>query len=302
MNDPLVVDVTHWQLDNKAFQEQRKANWPMVEEVFTTCINKNKKAINAIKKYYLKGELPNWQALYQATDHTDIKNRHLDIVTFLWLHPSSAPEVLAPLVNAYFAAGFGRVPEDIHAGIHFLFRWGVMLTITGVTGWKPKCPCFEGKGQLLFNIIFAHVQGLSFYFEGAVGIYNKQSNDHVIQVLGFNQLLLSAKWLCLKKFNPISSAVILQYREVCEFMFMQINSDKGVVASDFSDYFIRSTTKAFYRLANFDIEKEGDTPRTRYVKIVREILDAGGHWPQIDALWAKLKNNEIVVQDPWKLP
>ena len=29
-DDPLVVDIAHWRLEDKTFQAERKAKWPMI--------------------------------------------------------------------------------------------------------------------------------------------------------------------------------------------------------------------------------------------------------------------------------
>jgi hypothetical protein len=58
--DPLAIDLAHWRLDDKTFQEERKLKWPMIESLLGMDRRK-KKAINTIKKYYFKAELPNWR-------------------------------------------------------------------------------------------------------------------------------------------------------------------------------------------------------------------------------------------------
>ena len=73
---------------------------------------RKKKAINVIKKDYLKGELPDWHYLWGDGDDGD---HFLDPVVFIWLHPSSDYEVLLPLVRAYFK-GFGRRADEMRGG------------------------------------------------------------------------------------------------------------------------------------------------------------------------------------------
>jgi hypothetical protein len=87
--DPLQLDLSDWQLDSKEFQSKRKEQWPLIEGVLDNYFQKNKKAINVIKKYYLKGELPDWAAWNKTVNFSDISARSLDLATFLWLHPSS---------------------------------------------------------------------------------------------------------------------------------------------------------------------------------------------------------------------
>jgi len=297
-SDPLVLDINHWRLNDKSFQEERKAKWPMIEEVLSICWSKNKKAINIIKKYYLKGELPDWQALNDATEPGDRMFRHLDIATFLWLHPSSDLEVLLPLTKAYYA-GYGRLPQDIQAGMYFLFEWGVPLTIVGRGDWKAKCPCFEGKGRLIFNLIYHEIEGNTFFME-VKGFYRTETH-HQVSNPSLSSLELSTKWLCSKKLSVFGSEMILQYSEVTQLMFKLINSNPSDVSYWFKENLIYLQELYFYRIANFDIEQEGDTPRTQYVNLVRKILDEDDHSPEIKNLWAKIKNNEITVKNPWKL-
>lgn len=297
MNDPLVVDLSHWRLNDKFFQEERKAKWPMVEEILSVCCSKNKKAINIIKKYYLKGELPAWQAVNDATEPSDRMFRHLDIATFLWLHPSSDIEVLLPLTKAYYA-GYGRLPQDIQAGIYFLFHWGVLLTIIGRGDWKAKCPCFEGKGRLLFNLIYDEIESNTFFME-IKGIYRTETH-HEIPSPNWATFEFSTRWLCVKKVNVNGHAMILQFKEILDFTFKLINVNPNETLFSFKNY-PEGTVVALYRIAYFDIEKEGDTPRAHYVNLVRKILDENDHLPEIKNLWARVKRNEVTVKNPWKL-
>lgn len=34
-DDPLVVDIAHWRLEDKTFQAERKAKWPMIADLLS---------------------------------------------------------------------------------------------------------------------------------------------------------------------------------------------------------------------------------------------------------------------------
>jgi hypothetical protein len=297
MSDPLIIDLTHWQLSDKEFQAKRKEQWPAIEDVLINGLFKKKKAINVIKKYYFKGELPDWAALNESVPTNDLSASCLDIAIFLWLHPSSDVAILSPLAKAYYVGGYGRLPQDVKAGMHNLFYWGVMIASVGKEDWEPKITCFEDKARLIFNIIYDGLSGTHFYmkYEGPLRV----ETEHEIIYPTWGSLELSSEWLCRKKIKLYQEGLILQYPEVLELIFKTINLNTNVFARDFNRRY-EYEARSFYRIANFDIEKEGKTPRTAFVKIARDILDRGNHLPEINELWKKIKSNEITVKNPWK--
>jgi hypothetical protein len=295
--DPLVVDLSHWKLSDKVFQEDRKEQWPAIEDVLINGLFKKKRAINVIKKYYFKGELPDWAALNDSIPTDDVGESCLDIAIFLWLHPSSDAAILAPLAKAYYDGGYGRLPQDVKAGMHNLLLWGVMIC-AGATEWHPKIACFDGKARLMFNIIYDGLSGVHFYmkYEGPIRV----ETEHEIVYPSWGDLKIATEWLCQKKIKPYQETMILQYLEIVELIFKTVNLHPNAFVRDLNRRY-EVHASLLYRIAYFDIEKEGDTPRSSFVKTARAILDRENHFPEINDLWKKIKNNEITVKNPWKL-
>jgi len=285
-SDTLIVDTSYWRLDDKKFQDERKKKWPAIEKVLSHW-SKSKKAIYIIKKYYLKGETPVWRKV--ATE-SEPGNTFLDIATFLWLHPSSDPAVLIPLRDAYFQ-GFGRKPYDVTAGMSFIFRLGVINAALNGEDWPSESSMIlDGKEKLLFDLIFGTVKDGVFEFGG--------SNNHYEYFWrGESCIHYIADWLILKTLNDCGKTMILQFDEPLYIMFDSINRAR------FSDAELRREFYAtwLYRIAFFDTEKEGDSPRTTCVIKVRKILDSGSNTTELTELWRQVKNGEITVKKPWKL-
>jgi hypothetical protein len=57
--------------------------------------------------------------------------------------------------------------------------------------------------------------------------------------------------------------------------------------------------KALWRIHNFNTEKEGDTPRTRFVHKMRKILDERHFIKDVEDMWRRVKADKVTVEDPW---
>src|SRR5690606_37421311 len=294
-----------WKLGDKAWEDKRLAQWPVIEEIITTVRDKNKKAVNAIKRYFLKGDLPDWEKLNAGCDSDDVRDRHLDLATFLWLHPSTDYDLLKGLRDTYMQ-GYGRQPQDVLAGMGFLLDWGVRISSDsgvacavpspngkGYVNWKPGFVFFDGKGKLLFDLVYGSIDGLTFNFGE-----EQQSFDVIGPNLG--SLQFADQWLCHKKLNEHGKSVLLQYDLPLEFMFRRINAEPQKLSREFARRrFVFE--KALFRFHHFDIEKEGDTPRATFVAKIRKILDEGEHVAELKQLWEQIKRGESTVENPWKL-
>ncbi len=293
MNDPLIIDTSFWRPGDKAWAQARKEKWPDIER--SICIPKTKKAMNIIKRYYLKGELPDWAAINKEWDHGDIWDRHLDIATLLWLHPSADVAVLKPLRDAYFA-GHGRTHQDVLAGMFFIMRWGIYVPSMNDAAFidcQPAFPPFEGKARLLFDLIYAGMEDLTFEF----GTDKRKNN---CRALGLAEFDFSCKWLCFKKLTEHGGHMLLQHDFPLEMLFRNLNSDPKEIYREIR-LWRGGLENNFYRICHFNTKKEGDTPRTTFVTKIRKILDEGDHLPEFKALWEQVKRGEVTVDKPWKL-
>lgn len=293
--DPLIIDTSYWKKGDKNWEKVRKEKWPLIEGVLSTYWDKNKKSVNVVKRYYFSGELPDWKKINEDWDHKDERDRHLDVTTILWLHPSVECDVLRPLCDAYFK-GYGRDYKDVLAGMAFLMDWGVCVASRnggGITDWTPPFVCFEGKEKLLFDLIYGNVSGL--YFE-----FGEDKKDYPIHGPDLRSLNFSGDWLCHKKLNDHGKHMLMQYDLPLELMFRKINSEPDRISREFSRRrFVFE--KSLFRIHHFNAEKEGDSPRATFVTKIRKILDEGDHVPELKQLWEQVKRGEVTVDKPWKL-
>jgi hypothetical protein len=120
-----IIDTSYWKLEDKAWVAERKANWDVIEKYYSGGLEKSKKGMNIIKRYYLKGEMPDFEALRSWSDET---LRHLDLYSFLWLHPSKDQRVLTELRNQYVNSPL-VVEYDIKVGLGILFESGELIPV-----------------------------------------------------------------------------------------------------------------------------------------------------------------------------
>ena len=285
-DDPLVVDIAHWRLEDKTFQAERKAKWPMIAALLS--YRRKKKAINVIKKYYLKGELPDWYYLWGDGDDGD---HFLDPVVFIWLHPSSDYEVLLPLVRAYFK-GYGRRADEMRGGMSLLITWGISNAAhNGETYEGIELNAFEGKAKLIFDLMVADEKNGKWLF-------GTPPREYPVIWRGLNGLMDISFWLNLEKLNRFGQDMLYQWDGPLELTFKQINRDTQAAAKHL-EMSIERFAKILFRIAYFDVEKEGDTVRTRTVCKLRALLDKEDNIPELKELWRQVKSGEKEVKDPW---
>ncbi len=109
------------------------------------------------------------------------------------------------------------------------------------------------------------------------------------------------KWLCNKQLNYINEDYLFQYDNYLEYWYLsfaQIDDEAPKATKDMAraiDYI----KLGLYRIHHFDIEKEGDTCRTRFVQKIRKILDEREFNAQIDEMWLQVKSGKLQVDNAW---
>jgi hypothetical protein len=110
-----------------------------------------------------------------------------------------------------------------------------------------------------------------------------------------------SEWLILKKLLPINEDFLLQYDEPLEWWYESVKDVDYFNLNDLNRKQKPHFPKLLYRIYHFDIEKEGDTCRTRFVKKIRNMLDDREFFPEFKQMWLDVKAGKIEVQDPWEL-
>ena len=105
-------------------------------------------------------------------------------------------------------------------------------------------------------------------------------------------------WLNLEKLNRFGQDMLYQWDGPLELTFKQINRDTQAAAKHL-EMSIERFAKILFRIAYFDVEKEGDTVRTRTVCKLRALLDKEDNIPELKELWRRVKSGEKEVKDPW---
>lgn len=293
------IDTSYWKIKDKAWMAERKANWLKIEDMFAA---KSSKGVSPIKQYYLKGKMPNWDR-FKDWENT---HRHLDILCFLWLHPSWDEQVLTELRDAYMGSEL-TIEDDIAIGLRN-FMWSVTYAAS-YEDEEDQLTCYpycDGHNALLFKVLMGDLNEESYEIQGYTtgdpvimfghkkrfGRYPKCSVSHIAYM---------AQWLCLKRLFPINEDMIYQYDQPLEWWYQSCIKEPEYFKKNNSSKSLKSFNKAFYRIHHFDTEKEGDTCRTRFVIKLRNMFDERDFFPDFKQMWEDVKSGKTQVESPWEM-
>jgi len=266
------IDTSYWKLEDNEWVSARKERWTLIKkQVSALYKSTNAKAI--IERYYFDGTMPNWEKLENW--HTE--ERHLDLFLFLWLHPSWDNAVLEPLRDAYITAE--EYPEkvqleDIQAGCDMMLMLGFYDAANSGTSeyetekdeWEEIVMHTDGHNEQLYDL--------------CIGLGEKNNFSHVIKrpeweklrrETSLNHLTRIGLWLSRSgELNQGQLDMIYQYEQPLEVWYSCVNLQNNFLEENRSEK--GDLLWALYRIYLFDLEKEGDTPRTRCVLKLRKIL------------------------------
>ena len=283
------IDTSYWNTKDKAWKAERNAMWPKIDLMLS--IHKPRKAINIIKAYYLRGKMPNWKALEEWID----ERRHVDLFIFLWLHPSWDEAVLKELRDAYINSKL-IIRNDIASGFSlFLASQSILLAQEREAIEQFECPYIEGHGELMFRIMFGDPIETLYEIKDTrkAKLYGRVFKLHEPELTFISTM---TRWLIIKKMLPINYDYLYQYDQPLEWWYQccALREDQFDKAEK------SSFRRALYRIHHFDIEKEGDTNRSRFVHKLRQMLDEREFVAEFKRTWELVKADKIVVDDPWK--
>ena len=296
-----VIDTSFWLTKDKAWMQARKDKWPSIEVMLS---EKTKKALNIIKQYYLKGKMPNWQAL-QEWENND---RHLDLFCFLWLHPSDDETLLYSLYREYMTSEL-IYETDAIAGYYTFLRSLIQDACARFLSMDDYySPYLEGKGLTLFNVLYKDIDFAGVQMRKQLKSVERFQREaqHLLSANGYQDLFTFGKWLCLEVFLPGHEEFLLQYDEPFEWWYLSCKNDAENFFNDKSQgYDTRKMIryggyKALYNIYHFDTKKEGDTCRTRFVLKIRKALDEREFSDDFKQMWLDIKAGKIDVEDPWE--
>jgi len=286
------MDLSYWQTDNKEWIIERHAQWAKIEPMFVESIEKSKRARGILKRYFIKGELPDFKEL---RDWRPLEG-HLDLFCFIWLHPSWDEQVLKPLRDLYLTipwldsdnidVGFGllqyfarslpcQVPDDDMPGVD-------MTAYVAVAQ----------HNEVLFNVLMANIDE---------GTYQLAKTTRKFHLLDYSILAPQSKWLALERLEPINTYMMFQYDLPLEWWYNSFKNNRELLRQLKKPEVKIQMYRYFYRLNDFDIEKEGDTCRSLFVNKIRKILDEREFFPEFKQMWLDIKAGKIELEEPWNL-
>ncbi len=289
------IDTTYWETKNKGWMDERRANWekivPMLRHQKDTA-----KAMNIVKTYYLRGKMPNWKALEAWRSY----GGHLDLLCFLWLHPSWDETLLKELRDLYIYSDL-IIKKDLSAGFERFLRSQIIGTTSPYNSMdEVDFPYLEGHGELLFRVLLGEpIQTTYDVMDASKGLlYGKSYQLHKREI---SDVCIMGGWLCNTVMLPIHNDFLYQYDQPLEWWYKNCTRNEEYFAKQAQEEAVRYNFKmALYQIHNFNTQKEGDTCRTRFVHKIRKILDEREFISEFKQMWEDTKAGKIEVKDPWK--
>ncbi|MCP5161916.1 MAG: hypothetical protein H7A00_09665 [Hahellaceae bacterium] len=292
------IDTSYWLTKDKAWMEERKAQWPVIEKV-VEC-NRRKSEVNMIKQYFLRGTMPKWE---KYRDWDDLY-RHLDLNLFLWLHPSSDLDVLKGLYKNYMESDLIH-EKDVLLGYALFLKHELMMATSPYKSLEDYPFPFMGeKNIILFRILFEdldYAKSQILRLLGSQESFDKKAR-HIFEFLGYHHFLRMWLWLLQDSNSPLMLNCLYQYDDVVEWCMTTVttNSEKEFLKEIAPKAGLKEYQKALYCIHHFDTEKEGDTCRTRAVHKIRKILDEREFIPEFKQMWLDVKAGKVEVKNPWR--
>jgi hypothetical protein len=284
------IDTSFWKLDEKQWVAARQASWPKIESMLANY--KPRKGLSIIKAYYLKGKMPNWQALVEWMN----EERHVDLMVFLWLHPSWDEHVLTELREAYVHSRL-ITPSDISAGFGlFLYSQATTAATPINEEDAPRHPFLEGHGEMLFRILFGDLsqKTINLDEQGPIG-YSRVVD---LPRPDIAEVIAMAKWLVLEKLKwPLQREFLYQYDQPLEWWYESVK-DYDFFRADSSNELRRTVIEqALHRIHAFDTEKEGDSCRSNFANRIRTMFDERPFFDGFKVIWQRVKSGEIKINE-----
>ena len=289
----------------------REAQWPSIMELLYLR-NKSKKALGIIKRYFFKGTLPDWTTL-KNWEHSE---RHLDLMLFLYLHPSRDHAVLAPLRDAYLQSAY-VVPKDIWLGMINLLSIGC---IRSCSGGRYLCSRDEVEKAL------PHLQGILPRLDGdkvLIEAHTQGNNERLFRLLftdpqqqiitladrrevqvpqhSFRDVWEWSTWLTLElPLGQCATDMLYQYDYPLEFWYAQCGCDMQRFRRNVSDAVdVSLLLRAFYRFQHFFDQHDETDPRAPFVRKFVQMIESRDFVPPIKLLWEEVKSGGVVVENIW---
>ncbi len=284
------IDTSYWQVSDKSWLEERKESWLSVEPMFQGSAYKSKKALTIIKRYYLKGIMPDFEKLkdWQSDE------RHLDLFCFLWLHPSWDKAVLTELRDAYVSYEFTQ-KEDVELGVNVFFAYAAIRAGGKYKKQDDDTDVLQTHGfnELLFNVIMGDVDNSTIPEAGRADWSCAKRRPEL------DDIHEMSRWLGHDFVSQVAQDCLYQYANYLEYWYQCCETSEDYFSKNYNDRMLPHIKNGLYRIHNFDVEKEGDTCRSRFVLKMRKMLDEREFISAIKDMWQQAKAGTIETNNPW---
>jgi hypothetical protein len=309
-------DTSYWQPKNKVWMAEREQQWREIEKLLYGQ-HKGKKATAIIKRYFFKGTLPDWKKL----EDWDNEDGHLDLMLFLYLHPSQDEEVLRPLRDAYMSS-YQVKRRDIMAGLSSLMRIACLTSCSGgydvahcevvekeiphlASELRSLPPEGEKPPYIYYKELIMHTQGNNERLFGLMRPDPKQVSFHLpgeqhktlMYAYSYENLGTWSKWLTLElPLNLGAQDMLFQYDLPLETWYCQCVLDN--VPTSYA--YLQILLVALYRIANFKQQAEDDERRAHFSRKLICMFNEREFTPAFKTIWEHVKTGGVEVESPWE--
>ena len=286
-DEPPLVDQTFWLTKDKEWMGGRKLQWQLISD-FLGKYYKSNKALSILRAYFMTGKVPNWSKLQTSWPEKD-SYRHLDLLCYLWLHPSADRNVLKEMRDSYIHSRF-IVGDDIIAGQLLL------TTIQKHTYYVCDDPmqCFYpadffNKEELLFDLLYGDLSKMTFEARGGWRLKLKTHQKRYF--VGFPSGTISS-WLRqdIERFNYCKKTHILGYDRALDFYFDYFRLNNRNCINDIKRR--RSVIKKELTEIYHYFDQDKNSPRAVVVDKLKARLDSEEYPEELKAVWAEVKENK----------
>jgi len=185
-------DTSYWLTNDRDWVAERKVHWDRIETYFRGPASKSKKALGILSRYYLKGDIPDFESLKKWNND----ERHLDPFCFLWLHPSWDAETLINPRDGYISSPFVS-KEDVQHGIGLLIQYGGLVASQEDFDSIETVLNTDGYKELLFSVIVGNLD-IDHYHQNETGW---KLNKFTSSITSVNEVM---ELVNLFNFQPVS--------------------------------------------------------------------------------------------------
>lgn len=297
------IDTSFWKINDPDWVRERSAQWLVLEKKLSE--GRRKSELNAIKQYFLMGKMPNWKKY----KNWDGDRRHVDLLVFLWLHPSEDFDFLVDMFRIYVDSDLIHYKDIVCAYEMFLkfelnpIRW------ENNSVSRYQYPFLGNKNIILFRVM---VYGI-YYSELAIeNLLNDERvrNEKILYLErirkgdfghSYSHFLFFRNWLLMPDDSPLSKSSLFRYDEVLDWIFINIRShdDSFLKAIEYKKN-ITLYHRALYCIFNYRKFRPESVEKVYAAAKLRQLISERELVADFKLMWEDIKNDRVPLKNPWK--